>query len=146
MIEAMEFPDLANRFHVSGVPQTTINSGSGTIVGSGPEEELVNEIKRVLETYRTQGENMDAKVVWKSGLGFDGTADSGFTLPMGGYNEIGSENAGFRPVELLAIGLAGCTAMDVISILEKKCLEVTAFEVISSRITCRRASQGIHSS
>ena len=50
MIEAMEFPDLANQFHVSGVPQTTINSGSGTMVGSGPEEELVNEIKRVLET------------------------------------------------------------------------------------------------
>ena len=49
MIEAMEFPEMANRFHVSGVPQTTINSGSGTIVGSGPEEELVNEIKRVLE-------------------------------------------------------------------------------------------------
>ncbi len=72
---------------------------------------------------------MDAKVVWKSGLGFDGTADSGFTLPLGGYNEIGSENAGFRPVELLAIGLAGCTAMDVISILEKKCLQVNAFEV-----------------
>jgi hypothetical protein len=48
MIEAMEFPDLANQFHVSGVPQTTINSGSGIMVGSGPEEELVNEIKRVL--------------------------------------------------------------------------------------------------
>jgi putative redox protein len=72
---------------------------------------------------------MDAKVVWKSGLGFDGSADSGHTLPLGGYKEIGSENDGFRPVELLAIGLAGCTAMDVISILEKKCLEVTAFEV-----------------
>jgi hypothetical protein len=49
MIEAMEFPDLANRYHVSGVPQTTINGGSGTIVGSGQEEELVNEIKRVLQ-------------------------------------------------------------------------------------------------
>jgi hypothetical protein len=49
MIEAMEFPDLANHYHVSGVPQTTINTGSGTMVGSGPEEELVNEIKRVLD-------------------------------------------------------------------------------------------------
>ena len=48
MIEAMEFPDLANQFHVSGVPQTTINNGMGTIVGSGPEEEIINEIKRVL--------------------------------------------------------------------------------------------------
>jgi hypothetical protein len=48
MIEAMEFPDLAIHFHVSGVPQTTINKGLGIMVGSGPEEELVNEIKRVL--------------------------------------------------------------------------------------------------
>jgi hypothetical protein len=48
MIEAMEFPDLANQFHVSGVPQTTINSGSGTMVGAGPEEELINAIKRAL--------------------------------------------------------------------------------------------------
>jgi len=72
---------------------------------------------------------MDAKVVWKSGLGFDGTADSGFTIPLGGYSEKGSANDGFRPIELLAISLAGCTAMDVISILEKKCLQVSAFEV-----------------
>jgi putative redox protein len=72
---------------------------------------------------------MDAKVIWKSGLGFDGTADSGLTLPLGGHGEIGTELEGFRPIELLAIGLAGCTAMDVISILEKKCLLVTAFEV-----------------
>jgi len=49
MIEAMEFPDLANQFRVSGVPQTTINLGLGTMVGSGPEEELISEIKRALE-------------------------------------------------------------------------------------------------
>ena len=48
MIEAIEFPDLSNQFHVSGVPQTTINLGLGTLVGSGPEEELVEEIKRVI--------------------------------------------------------------------------------------------------
>ena len=39
---------------------------------------------------------MDAKVVWKSGLGFDGTADSGFMLPMGGYNEIGKRKRWFQ--------------------------------------------------
>ncbi len=72
---------------------------------------------------------MEAKVIWKSGLGFTGTADSGFTIPLGGYTEIGTANDGFRPVELLAVGLAGCTAMDVISILEKKRTQVTSFEV-----------------
>ena len=48
MVEAMEFPDLANRFRVSGVPQTTINAGAGTVVGSVPEEHLVKEIQRAV--------------------------------------------------------------------------------------------------
>lgn len=72
---------------------------------------------------------MDARVIWKSGLGFIGSSNSGFTLPLGSKSEVGTPNDGFRPVELLAIGLAGCTAMDVISILEKKQEMVSAFEV-----------------
>ena len=48
MVEAMEFPDLSDRFNVSGVPQTTINHGAGTVVGASPEDHLLNEIKRVL--------------------------------------------------------------------------------------------------
>jgi glutaredoxin-like protein len=48
MVEAMEFPELANRFGVSGVPQTTINDGAGTGVGAVPEEHLMAEISRVL--------------------------------------------------------------------------------------------------
>jgi hypothetical protein len=48
MVEAMEFPDLADRFNISGVPQTTINQGAGTVVGATPEDYLLNEIKRVV--------------------------------------------------------------------------------------------------
>ena len=73
---------------------------------------------------------MDAKVVWSKGLSFTGSAaGSGFSLPLGGDPKVGGANDGFRPLELLLVGLAGCTAMDVISILEKKREEVTAFEV-----------------
>ncbi len=72
---------------------------------------------------------MDAKVTWKQRLSFDGTATSGFTLPLGSKPEVGGDNDGFRPVELLLIGLAGCTAMDVISILMKKRVEILSFEV-----------------
>jgi putative redox protein len=72
---------------------------------------------------------MDAKVTWKSGLSFDGTSDSGFTLPLGADPDVGGKNDGFRPLELMAVSLAGCTAMDIISILTKKKQEVTAFEV-----------------
>lgn len=48
MIEATEFPDLSMRFNVSGVPQTTINEGAGTVVGAVPEGNLVAEILRAL--------------------------------------------------------------------------------------------------
>jgi putative redox protein len=72
---------------------------------------------------------MDAKVTWKGKLSFDGTADSGFSIPLGAKTEVGGDDDGFRPLELLLIGLAGCTAMDVISILQKKRQDVTGFEV-----------------
>jgi putative redox protein len=73
---------------------------------------------------------MDARVIWKEGMSFDGTADSGFEVSLGALPVVGGKDDGFRPMELIAIGLAGCTAMDVISILRKKKQEVTAFEVL----------------
>jgi glutaredoxin-like protein len=48
MVEAMEFPELSNRFGVSGVPQTTINSGAGTVIGAVPEDNLLAEIRQAL--------------------------------------------------------------------------------------------------
>jgi hypothetical protein len=45
MVESTEFPELAERFNVSSVPQTTINLGAGTVVGAYPEFQLVEEIK-----------------------------------------------------------------------------------------------------
>jgi hypothetical protein len=47
-VEAMEFPDLTDRFEVSGVPQTTINMGAGTVVGAVPEQTLIAEIRKAL--------------------------------------------------------------------------------------------------
>jgi putative redox protein len=73
---------------------------------------------------------MEAKVIWDHGLSFEGTANSGFKVPLGGSASVGGEEDGFRPMELLATGLAGCTAMDVISILLKKRQDVTDFEVV----------------
>lgn len=45
-VEAMEFPELADKYGVSGVPQTTINAGAGTVVGAVPEQNLLAEIMR----------------------------------------------------------------------------------------------------
>lgn len=72
---------------------------------------------------------MKAKAVWKGKMSFEGSGAGQFTLPMDTSVESGGEDNGFRPIELLLVGLAGCTAMDVISILQKKRQEVTAFEV-----------------
>ncbi|MGB7115431.1 MAG: OsmC family protein [Anaerolineales bacterium] len=72
---------------------------------------------------------MEAKVDWKGRLTFTGTADSGFSVPLGAKAAVGGDDDGFRPMELIAMGLAGCTAMDVMSILRKKRQDVTDFEV-----------------
>jgi putative redox protein len=73
---------------------------------------------------------MDAVVTWKEGLAFDGSADSGFSLPLDATSDVGGSDSGFRPMELLLVGLAGCTGMDVISILRKKQQDVTHFQVL----------------
>lgn len=81
---------------------------------------------------------MDAKVIWQQGMHFTGSADTGFEVPLGADGEVGGENDGFRPLELMAVSLAGCTAMDVISILKKKQQAVSAFEV---KVRADRAEQ-----
>jgi len=72
---------------------------------------------------------METKVTWHGRMSFTGSAETGFTVPLGASTSVGGDEDGFIPMELIATGLAGCTAMDVISILQKKRQEVTAFEV-----------------
>jgi len=72
---------------------------------------------------------MKANLDWKSGMSFVGTADSGFSVPLGTVPEVGGNNDGFKPMELFLVGLAGCTAMDVMSILMKKRQQVSHFNV-----------------
>jgi putative redox protein len=81
---------------------------------------------------------MQAKVKWDDGLSFEGTADSGFSIQLDAKEEVGGKGKGFIPMELMALSLAGCTAMDVISILRKKRQDVTDFEV---RVDADRAEE-----
>lgn len=48
-VDAMEFPELSERFRVQGVPQTVIDAGKGIVVGAYPEAQLLAEIKRALQ-------------------------------------------------------------------------------------------------
>jgi glutaredoxin-like protein len=50
MVEAMEFAELSDRFKVSGVPHTIINSGKGEVVGAVPEAHLIKEILQAVST------------------------------------------------------------------------------------------------
>ena len=75
------------------------------------------------------GEMMTASARLLGGMRLDGEAGSGFHLTMDSDPDHGGADAGFRPMELLIVGLAGCTAMDVISILRKKREDITGYEV-----------------
>lgn len=81
---------------------------------------------------------MEAKVTWQENMVFTGTADSGFSIQLDAKQEVGGEGRGFIPMELMVVSLAGCTAMDVISILRKKRQDVTGFEV---RVDAPRAEE-----
>ncbi|MEW5828913.1 MAG: OsmC family protein [Chloroflexota bacterium] len=100
---------------------------------------------------------MDAKVSWKGRMSFEGMAGTGFTVPLGTEPSVGGDNDGFLPIELMLVSLAGCTAMDVVSILNKKRQDVTGFEVqvqapraeahpkvfLSARINYRVTGRGV---
>ena len=72
---------------------------------------------------------MTAKVKWEGrGLEFDGTANGDMHVKLASGLDEGV--SGFRPMEMMSVGLAGCTAMDVLSILKKKRQDVVDFEVL----------------
>jgi len=72
---------------------------------------------------------MDAKVTLLDRMTFTGVADSGHAIKIDTTPDVGGDDSAVRPIELIALGLAGCTAMDVISILRKKRQDVTSFDV-----------------
>lgn len=72
----------------------------------------------------------NTKVVLRDDMIFTGYSSNDFTIPLDAVKaEVGGHDAGISPMELMLTALAGCTGMDVISILRKKKQQVTAFEV-----------------
>jgi putative redox protein len=68
---------------------------------------------------------MEAKVSWAGGVSFQAEAGTGHTVTLDGPPNLGGENLGARPMELLLMGLGGCTAFDVMTILKKARQDVT---------------------
>ncbi len=72
---------------------------------------------------------------WLDKMAFEGEAD-GHKFIFDADPQVGGEGRGFRPKQFMMYALAGCTAMDVISILKKMRVEVEAFHVeVESELT-----------
>jgi putative redox protein len=68
---------------------------------------------------------MKARVKWVEDVCFMGEADSGHAVIMDGSPEIGGRNLGMRPMELLLVGMGGCSSIDVVTILKKSRQPIT---------------------
>lgn len=72
---------------------------------------------------------MKCAIKWLSDMTFVGEAGSGHAVVMDGAPEHGGRNMGVRPMEMLLLGLGGCTAFDVVSILKKSRQAIVGCEV-----------------
>lgn len=75
------------------------------------------------------GEIMTVQTTLTGDMAFSAQAGSGHTVLLDAAEHGGGHDQGFRPMEMLLVGLSGCTGMDVISILRKKRQDVTRYEV-----------------
>lgn len=72
---------------------------------------------------------MHARVKWLDHMSFVGESGSGHSVVLDGSPEHGGRNLGIRPMEMLLIGLGGCTAFDVVLMLQKSRQNVVDVEV-----------------
>ncbi|MED4256444.1 OsmC family protein [Priestia megaterium] len=70
---------------------------------------------------------MKTKIDWIGKMAFSSTTPSGHEIKMDASEEVGGTNSGARPTELLLNAVAGCTGIDIISILTKMRLNPTKF-------------------
>ena len=72
---------------------------------------------------------MKARVQWLDGRAFVGESGSGHAVVMDGAPDSGGRNIGVRPMEMLLLGLGGCTAFDIVMILERMREKVTGLDI-----------------
>lgn len=70
-----------------------------------------------------------AKISWVDGALFVAEAGSGHTITMDGSPDVGGRNLAARPMEIVLIGMGGCTAIDVVSMLKKQRQDIEGIEV-----------------
>jgi len=72
---------------------------------------------------------MKCRIKWLDHRSFVGESASGHSVVMDGAPDAGGRNLGVRPMEMLLLGLGGCTAFDVVSILQKSRQQISDCEV-----------------
>ena len=72
---------------------------------------------------------MKARVKWLDHMSFVGESGSGHSLVIDGSPEHGGRNLGVRPMEMVLIGMGGCTAFDVVLMLQKSRQQIDSVEV-----------------
>lgn len=72
---------------------------------------------------------MKANVKWHEGLAMVATADSGHAVVMDGPPDMGGQNLGARPMEMILYGVGGCSTVDVLHILKKSRQDVVDCQV-----------------
>lgn len=72
---------------------------------------------------------MKTNIKWDGKLAFSGVTPSGHKIKMDTAESLGGENSAPTPVELLINAVAGCTAIDIVLIIEKMRLKLTSFEI-----------------
>jgi len=82
-------------------------------------------------------ETLSASVDLLDGMAFRATTGTGHEVVMDAAPEVGGSDAGPRPMEMLLVGLGGCTGMDVISILRKMHQHVSGYQI---RLSGERAT------
>ncbi|RZA00134.1 MAG: OsmC family peroxiredoxin [Sphingobacteriaceae bacterium] len=65
-------------------------------------------------------------------FGFEANDENGHTIKMDSSPESGGQNYGVRPMQMLLMGIGGCSAIDVISILKKQRQEVKDYKMVIS--------------
>ena len=81
---------------------------------------------------------MNLSVNWVNGMLMVGKSHSGHSITMDGPTEIGGENLGVRPMEMLLLGVAGCTMIDVVTTLKKMRQDLSHCE---TKISAERANE-----
>ena len=75
---------------------------------------------------------METRVKWLDNMSFVGESGSGHSVVMDGPPEAGGRNLGIRPMEMLLLGVGGCSSFDVVSMLKKSRQDITNCEVTIS--------------